>query len=102
MDDKADDTVACATRARDALIEWLAQPGRSQRRLSKLLGCYPQSISFWVRGVNRPDYGNMLALEIICGIAPPDWLTDEERRHLALMLSERHKAKLLRVAGIDD
>jgi len=88
-----------ATAARDALEAWLAQPGRSQRKLSKLLGVHQQSVSFWVRGVNRPDYHNMIALRMIVGIAEDDWITADERSHLALLRSQTQAATLSALAA---
>jgi len=92
-------SIRFVTPARDALEAWLSQPGRSQRKLSKLLGVHQQSISFWVRGINRPDYANMIALRIIVGIAEDDWIAAEERSHLARLRAQTHEAKFADAAA---
>ena len=102
MDDKPATT--WLTPARDALESWIsAKPGRSQMKLSKIVGCHQQAISFWVRGVNRPDMANATALQIVCGIAESDWLTAEERIRLARLRSEVHERREeLAAAKADD
>jgi len=87
-------TTQWMTAGRDALCEWMKQPNRSQRKLARVLGVAQQSISFWMRGVNRPDYANLLALEMICGIQPIDWLTAEERQQVAKLREGAFEARL--------
>ena len=90
------------TPGRDALCEWMKQPNRSQRKLARVLNVAQQSISFWMRGVNRPDYANMLSIEMVCGIQPIDWLTADERQKVAKMREGAFEARLSFLASAGD
>ena len=66
------------TKGRAQLIAYLDE-GRSQSALARRLGVSPSNVNRWRSGLSRPDVGLREAVRLATGIAPIDWLTDEER-----------------------
>jgi transcriptional regulator with XRE-family HTH domain len=92
---KAPRSKAPATEARKRLIEWLAQPGRSQKQLAAKLGIKQQSVSQWVRRRARPGLAARDDLELATDrfVLAGDWRTVVERReHEARLASLRRAA----------
>lgn len=66
-----------------ALAAYLRDSAKSQAWLAKRIGIGQQSISMWLRGENTPGAAHQKAIQLATGINVDDWLTAEERRHLA-------------------
>lgn len=80
------------TPGRQALVVWLgADRRRTQRRLAKILGAHQGAISEWVRGLGRPSVPNAISLFHLAGIAIGAWLTERERKALALVEVAAHE-----------
>jgi len=82
------------TPGRRALLAYLGEPTRrrTHRWLAGILGVHYGAISEWRRGLGRPSVPNALCLFKLAGIALDAWLTDEERKVLALVEVAAHKA----------
>lgn len=82
------------TPGRRALLAYLAEPTRrrTHRWLAGILGVHYGAISEWRRGLGRPSVPNALCLQKLAGIPLDAWLTDEERKTLALVEVAAHKA----------
>lgn len=81
------------TPGRRALLAFLAEPTRrrTHRWLATILGVHCGSISEWRRGLGRPSVPHALCLFKIAGIPLDAWLTDDERKVLALVEVAAHK-----------
>jgi transcriptional regulator with XRE-family HTH domain len=72
------------TPGRQALQKYLeAETLRSQNWLARLLGVGQQTVSLWMRGYNRPGFAHMAMIQLVTGISPDLWLTDDERSRIA-------------------
>ena len=82
------------TPGRRALLAFLGEPTRrrTHRWLAGILGVHYGAISEWRRGLGRPSVPNALCLLKLAGIPLDAWLTDEERKVLALVEVAAHKA----------
>lgn len=68
------------TRARKALLRWLAAHETSQAALGKRIGVTQAAVHAWATGIQRPTVPYRRALQRVCGIPQDDWLTAAERR----------------------
>lgn len=65
--------------ARLKLVDWLANDGRSQAELARLLGVSQPAVYNWLRGTSRPEPPLRAVLEELTGIPVGEWETGEER-----------------------
>lgn len=55
------------------LKRWRMSNDLTQREVAKLLDTYPHYISFWERGLRRPELYNAVVIEKEVDIPPRDW-----------------------------
>jgi len=67
------------------LRAWIAagpRTERSQSAVARAIGVSQPAVRLWIEGATRPEPRHRLALEVLTGIAPTAWESEEERRAL--------------------
>jgi hypothetical protein len=84
------------TPARRQLVAWMAENPKRRSRgfIARSLGVSQPAVSAWITGISRPAEELRPALQLLAGIDPNLWRTDDERgREIrALRLAARAQA----------
>ena len=76
------------TAGRAKLEEFLAS-GHKQTEVAKKLGVVQSAIAAWVAGTGRPEPQHREALQVIAGIDPALWQTEQERQRIQKLRDEQ-------------